>query len=245
MIQLEGVWRTFLVGQAEVHAVREFSARVERGEHVALMGPSGSGKSTLLHILGCLDRPTRGRYLFQAREVGGANEEERTLLRRHRIGFVFQFFHLLPRLTAEGNVELPMLLAGVGREERRERARQALNRVGLLRRARHRPDQLSGGERQRVAIARAVVMEPALLLADEPTGNLDRASAAEVMELLEEMNREGLTLILVTHDPAIASRARRVLRMDDGRLVEEWGTVPHAPQSNPADGGGVRPKGLP
>ena len=223
MIELAGVWRTFPVGEGEVHAVRDFSARLAAGEHVALMGPSGSGKSTLLHILGCLDRPTRGRYLFEGREIGAASETERTLLRRHRIGFVFQFFHLLPRLSAQGNVELPMLLAGVGREERRERARQALVRVGLQRRGGHRPDQLSGGERQRVAIARAVVMHPKLVLADEPTGNLDRAAANDVMALLEEMNREGLTLLVVTHDPTIAGRARRVLRMEDGRLVGAGG----------------------
>lgn len=221
MIELDDVWRTYPVGGGEVHAVRAVSARIAGGEHAALVGPSGSGKSTLLHILGCLDRPTRGRYLFKGREVGQLAEAERTRLRRHDIGFVFQFFHLLARLTALGNVELPMLFAGIGREERRERAARALRRVGLERRAHHRPDQLSGGERQRVAIARAVVMNPSLLLADEPTGNLDRSSAGEVMALLEEMNRDGLTLVVVTHDPAIAARARRVLRMDDGRLVEE------------------------
>lgn len=222
MIRLDDIWRTFSVGGAEVHAVRGVCASFAAGEHAALVGPSGSGKSTLLHILGCLDRPTRGSYLFEGREVARLGEDQRTRLRRFRIGFVFQFFHLLPRLTAQGNVELPMLFAGTGREERRERARRALHRVGLLGRAHHRPDQLSGGERQRVAIARAVVMNPSLLLADEPTGNLDRASAAEVMALLEEMNRDGLTLIVVTHDPAIAARAARILRMDDGRLVEEW-----------------------
>lgn len=229
MIQLEEIWRTFPVGEGEVHAVRGFSATLAAGEHVALVGPSGSGKSTLLHILGCLDRPSRGRYLFQGRDAGRLPEEERTLLRRFEIGFVFQFFHLLPRLTAQGNVELPMLFAGVGREERRERALRALRRVGLERRAHHRPDQLSGGERQRVAIARAVVMNPSLLLADEPTGNLDRSAAGDVMALLEEMNRDGLTLVVVTHDPAIAARARRVLRMDDGRLVEESPAPPAPP----------------
>jgi putative ABC transport system ATP-binding protein len=185
---------------------------------VALVGPSGSGKSTLLHIVGCLDRPTRGRYLLEGREVGSLSEEERSLIRRHRIGFVFQFFHLLPRLTAHGNVELPMLFAGTPPEARRERAARALDSVGLSHRATHRPDQLSGGERQRVAIARAVVMDPAVLLADEPTGNLDRASAHEVMELIERMNANGLTLVVVTHDPAIAERAKRVIRMDDGAI---------------------------
>ena len=219
MIQLEDVWRIFRVGEGEVHALKGVTVTIERGEHVALVGPSGSGKSTLLHIVGCLDRPTRGRYVLEGREVGSLSEEERSLLRRHRIGFVFQFFHLLPRLTAQGNVELPMLFAGTPPEERRERAATALEAVGLSRRATHRPDQLSGGERQRVAIARAVVMDPAMLLADEPTGNLDRASAGEVMELIERMNARGLTLVVVTHDPAIAERAKRVIRMDDGELV--------------------------
>jgi putative ABC transport system ATP-binding protein len=221
MIELEGVSRVYRVGDSEVHALMDVSLDIASGEHVALIGPSGSGKSTMLHILGCLDRPTSGRYVFEGRDVGALPEEERSLLRRHRIGFVFQFFHLLPRLSAQGNVELPMLFAGMPREERRERAGRALEAVGLAPRAHHRPDQLSGGERQRVAIARAVVMEPALLLADEPTGNLDRHSALEVMELLEAMNRRGLTLVVVTHDPAIAERARRVVRMADGELAEE------------------------
>jgi putative ABC transport system ATP-binding protein len=218
VIDLEGVWRIFRVGEGEVHALKGVSLTIERGEHVALVGPSGSGKSTLLHIVGCLDRPTRGRYLLEGREVGSLSEEERSLIRRHRIGFVFQFFHLLPRLTAQGNVELPMLFAGTPPEERRERAAKALESVGLSHRSHHRPDQLSGGERQRVAIARAVVMDPAVLLADEPTGNLDRASALEVMELIERMNARGLTLVVVTHDPAIARRAKRVIRMDDGEI---------------------------
>jgi putative ABC transport system ATP-binding protein len=219
VITLEGVWRVFKVGEGEVHALKGVSLAIERGEHVALVGPSGSGKSTLLHIVGCLDRPTRGRYLLEGREVGALSEEERSLIRRNRIGFVFQFFHLLPRLSALANVELPMLFAGTPLEERRERAASALKSVGLSHRADHRPDQLSGGECQRVAIARAVVMDPAVLLADEPTGNLDRAAAIDVMELMERMNARGLTLVVVTHDPAIAERAKRVIRMDDGELV--------------------------
>jgi putative ABC transport system ATP-binding protein len=219
VIQLEDVWRIFKVGEGEVHALKGVSLTIERGEHVALVGPSGSGKSTLLHIVGCLDRPTRGRYLLEGREAGALSEEERSLIRRHRIGFVFQFFHLLPRLSAHANVELPMLFAGTPLEERRERAARALKAVGLSHRAEHRPDQLSGGECQRVAIARAVVMDPAVLLADEPTGNLDRAAAGEVMELIERMNARGLTLVVVTHDPAIAERAKRVIRMDDGALA--------------------------
>jgi putative ABC transport system ATP-binding protein len=221
MIELDGVSRVYRVGEGEVHALKSVSLKVDAGDHVALMGPSGSGKSTLLHIIGCLDRPTSGAYRFEGRDIGGLGDEERSHLRQSQIGFVFQFFHLLARLTAAGNVELPMLFAGVPREERRRRAAESLRAVGLAARATHRPDQLSGGERQRVALARAVVMGPAVLLADEPTGNLDRASAGEVMELLESMNGRGLTLVVVTHDPAIAARARRVVRMEDGRIVEE------------------------
>jgi putative ABC transport system ATP-binding protein len=219
MIELERVWRTYRVGDAAVNALADVSLAVGAGEHVAVIGPSGSGKSTMLHVLGCLDRPTAGTYRFDGRDVGALSEQERSLLRRNRIGFVFQFFHLLPRLSALGNVELPMLFAGIARDERRARAEKALAAVGLMPRASHRPDQLSGGERQRVAIARSVVMGPSLLLADEPTGNLDRASAHEVMELLESMHAGGLTLVVVTHDAAIAARARRVVTMDDGRVV--------------------------
>ncbi|WP_243320330.1 ABC transporter ATP-binding protein [Geothrix sp. SG200] len=220
MIELQGVWRTYPVGEGVVHALRDVSLAIAPGEHVALIGPSGSGKSTLLHILGCLDRPSQGRYCLEGRDVGTLSEAERSQLRRTRIGFVFQFFHLLARLTAQGNVELPMLFAGVPREERKARAAQALASVGLLPRAGHRPDQLSGGERQRVAIARAVVMNPAMVLADEPTGNLDRASAQEVMGVLEAMNRQGLTLVVVTHDPVLAARARRVVHLSDGMLAD-------------------------
>jgi putative ABC transport system ATP-binding protein len=240
VIELADVWRIFRVGEAEVHALKGVSLAIGRGEHVALVGPSGSGKSTLLHIVGCLDRPTRGCYLLEGREVGSLSEEERSLIRRHRIGFVFQFFHLLPRLTAQGNVELPMLFAGTPPEERRARAAKALESVGLSHRSHHRPDQLSGGERQRVAIARAVVMDPAVLLADEPTGNLDRASALEVMDLIEAMNARGLTLVVVTHDPAIAQRAKRVIRMDDGEIQ---GTGHRAPgtERDPAASGARTP----
>jgi putative ABC transport system ATP-binding protein len=221
MIELERVWRTYEVGDAAVNALADVSVTIGKGEHVAVIGPSGSGKSTMLHVLGCLDRPSSGVYRFDGHDVGSLGEQERSLLRRNRIGFVFQFFHLLARLSAAGNVELPMLFAGVGRDERRERAEGALAAVGLSARAHHRPDQLSGGERQRVAIARAVVMGPSLLLADEPTGNLDRKSANEVMELLEGMHAGGLTLVVVTHDAAIAARARRVITMADGRIVED------------------------
>ncbi len=219
MIEVEGLRRSYAMGGSKLDALKDVSLAVEAGEHVAITGPSGSGKSTLLHILGCLDRPTAGSYRFAGREVSALDEEERSRLRRYEIGFVFQFFHLLARLTALGNVEVPMLFAGVEVSERRRRAALALESVGLAARMDHRPDQLSGGERQRVAIARAVVMGPRLLLADEPTGNLDRASASEVMTLIERMSSEGLTLIVVTHDPAIAARAQRTIRMEDGAVL--------------------------
>jgi putative ABC transport system ATP-binding protein len=224
LIQLQDIWRTYLVGGFEVHALNAVDLVIEQGDFLAVVGPSGSGKSTLLNVLGCLDRPTSGSYLFREQEVDAMSEGERTRLRQRDIGFVFQFFHLLPRLTAQGNAELPMLFAGVGRSERRDRAAEALNAVGLADRSHHRPDQLSGGQRQRVAIARAVVMEPSLLLADEPTGNLDRASAIEVLDLLESMNRKGQTVVLVTHDLEVAARARSRVRMDDGKIVERTST---------------------
>jgi len=220
MIAIHDLWRTYHVGDTDVHALRAVSLEIDEGGYLALMGPSGSGKSTLLHILGCLDRPTKGSYAFAGRDVGSLSDRERTRLRQDEIGFVFQFFHLLPRLTAQGNVELPLLFAGVPRADRRARATRALEAVGLSDRMKHRPDQLSVGQRQRVAIARAVVMEPRLLLADEPTGNLDRAAAVEVMDLLATMNRNGQTVVLVTHDPEVADRARTIVRMDDGAIVE-------------------------
>ena len=219
MIRLEGVCRSFEVGGRPVHALIDVHETIAAGEHLAVMGPSGSGKSTLLHILGCLDRPSRGSYLFEDRQVAGLDERELTLLRRHRIGFVFQFFHLVPRLTALENVEVPMLFAGVPRQQRRERAREALVAVGLAERAHHKPEQLSGGERQRVALARATVMGPSLLLADEPTGNLDSASGTQVLEVLERMNAAGLTLVVVTHDPKVARRAQRAIVLVDGRVA--------------------------
>lgn len=220
MIELSNLWRTYQVGDSEVHALHGVDLEISRGDYLAVIGPSGSGKSTLLNILGCLDRPTSGSYVFDGRDIGQLSDLERTKLRQDQIGFVFQFFHLLARLTAQGNVELPMLFAGVPRAERRSRAADALASVGLEDRAHHRPDQLSGGQRQRVAIARAVVMGPGLVLADEPTGNLDKASAFEVMDLLEAMNRDGQTVVLVTHDPEVAARATNRVRMDDGDIVE-------------------------
>ncbi len=203
-----------------MHALVEVSEQIGEGEHVAIMGPSGSGKSTLLNIIGCLDRPSSGRYLLNGRDVGRLDDAELTAARRHEIGFVFQFFHLVPRLNAAENVELPMIFAGTGRSERRERAAAALEAVGRAHRADHLPDQLSGGERQRVAIARATIMSPRILLADEPTGNLDRQSGGVVLDLLERMKDEGLTLVVVTHNATIAHRADRVLVMIDGRIEE-------------------------
>ena len=223
MIELEKISRTYVVGDRPVHALRDVTLTFPGGDYVSVMGPSGSGKSTLLNVLGCLDRPDGGSYRLDGREVARLSEVERTLLRRHRIGFVFQTFHLVPRLTALGNVELPMVFAGVPRSEREARARKALEAVGLTPRAGHRPEQLSGGERQRAALARAVVMGPSILLADEPTGNLDTVSGGEIVRLLESMNAAGLTLVVVTHDPAIGGRARRRVRLVDGAVAEEAG----------------------
>jgi putative ABC transport system ATP-binding protein len=219
MIRLDGISRTFDVGGEPVHALVDVHEEIATGEHLAIMGPSGSGKSTLLNILGCLDRPDRGVYELLGRDVAQLDEDELSLVRRHTIGFVFQFFHLVPRLTALENVALPMVFAGIDPAERRERALGRLRGVGLEARAGHRPDQLSGGERQRVAIARATVLDPRLVLADEPTGNLDTVSGRHVLEILERMNAAGLTLVVVTHDPAVARRARRVLVLQDGRVV--------------------------
>ena len=219
MIRLEHVARVFPVGDTEVRALDDVSEHIETGEHVAIMGPSGSGKSTLLNVIGCLDRPTAGRYVLDGREVSGLDDAELTLVRREVIGFVFQSFHLVPRLTAAENVELPMVFAGIPRDERRARVTAGLQAIGLAPRMDHRPDQLSGGERQRVAIARAMVMRPRLLLADEPTGNLDSRSGQQVLELLDRLNADGLTLVVVTHDANVARRAGRVILMRDGRIV--------------------------
>ena len=223
MIELRGICRTFEVGGRPVYALADVDERIEDGEHVAIMGPSGSGKSTLLNILGCLDRPTEGSYRLDGREVGAMREDELTRIRRHQIGFVFQFFHLIPRLTAAGNVELPLLFDGTARADRRKLVADALSSVGLAERARHRPDQLSGGEMQRVAIARATVTRPKILLADEPTGNLDSRSGSAILDLLGDMNDKDLTLIVVTHNPSVARRADRTIVMRDGRVAERIG----------------------
>jgi putative ABC transport system ATP-binding protein len=218
MIRLTEISRVYRLGSQDVHALVGIHETIGAGEHVAIMGPSGSGKSTLLNTIGCLDRPTSGSYLLAGRDVARLSDAELTQIRRHEIGFVFQFFHLVPRLTAAENVALPLVFAGVPRSERNERVADALERVGLTDRAGHRPNELSGGESQRVALARATIMRPKILLADEPTGNLDTKSGRVVLDLLDELNDEGLTLIVVTHDAAVARRADRILVLVDGRI---------------------------
>jgi len=216
LIELAGIERVFQLGDSEVHALHRFDVRIDAGEYVAVMGPSGSGKSTLLNLLGLLDRPNAGTYRLEGRDVTTLSAVEQARVRSERIGFVFQSFHLVPRLTAAENIALPMILAGLPPARRAERVARALRDYGLENRADHRPDQLSGGQRQRVAIARATIMQPALLLADEPTGNLDRATGDEVVRLLEALNDQGMTLIVVTHDGGLGARARRQLLMEDG-----------------------------
>ena len=217
-IELEGIERVFHLGDSEVHALAGVNLRIQAGEYISVMGPSGSGKSTLLNVLGLLDRPDAGHYRLEGRDVTTLSPDEQARVRSLRIGFVFQSFHLVPRLTAAENIALPMVLAGIAPRERDERVRQAIDGFGLTARADHRPDELSGGQRQRVAIARATIMQPAMLLADEPTGNLDRATGDEVVRLLEELNARGVTLLVVTHDAALGARARRCLRMEDGAI---------------------------
>jgi putative ABC transport system ATP-binding protein len=221
MILLARISRTFQVGDQPVHALRAVDLVFNDGEYAAIMGPSGSGKSTLLNILGLLDRPDEGAYRLDDMETTHLREEQRARLRRDRIGFVFQSFHLIPRLSAAENIELPLVLAGAAPKERRRKVDAILAAVGLTERAHHRPDQLSGGQRQRVAIARATIMQPSLVLADEPTGNLDRASGMEVIDTLEALNARGLTLLVVTHDPAIGDRAKRRIRIDDGAVLDD------------------------
>jgi len=218
LIELIAIERVFHVGDSEVHALHELDLSIDAGEYVAVMGPSGSGKSTLLNLVGLLDRPSAGTYRLEGRDVTTLSPQEQAEVRSTRIGFVFQSFHLVPRLTAAENIALPMMLAGVAAAERAPRVQQALADYGLKDRADHRPDQLSGGQRQRVAIARATIMQPAMILADEPTGNLDRATGEEVVGLLETLNARGVTLIVVTHDAALGRRARRRIEMEDGML---------------------------
>ena len=217
VVCLEGISKTYAMG-GTVHALRDVSLELLAGESVAIMGASGSGKSTTLNIIGTLDRPTSGRYLLDGEPVENLDEEALAVLRNRKIGFVFQSFHLLPKLTALANVELPMVYAGVRPRERKERAKAALARVGLDERADHLPNQLSGGQQQRVAIARAIVNDPLLLLADEPTGALDSATTKQVMELFGSLHGQGITVVMVTHDPAIARYAQRVITFADGRI---------------------------
>jgi putative ABC transport system ATP-binding protein len=218
MIRLAGICRTFAVGTETVSALREVSLDIAAGEYVSIMGPSGSGKSTMLNVIGLLDRPTSGVYELDGQDVTALTDEEQSHVRRSKIGFVFQFFHLVPRLSAAENVELPLVLAGVPPAERAPMVSRLLSEFGMGHRTRHRPDQLSGGERQRVAIARAMVMQPAAILADEPTGNLDQTTGKEVMHLLEELTGRGVAVVLVTHDPALGGRAHRQIRMIDGQI---------------------------
>ena len=226
LIELKGIERVFQLGDTTVHALAGLDLRIDNGEYVAVMGPSGSGKSTLLNLLGLLDRPNAGTYLLEGRDVTTLSPDEQARVRSERIGFVFQSFHLVPRLTAAENIALPMTLAGIPAKERNARVAKALAGFGLENRADHRPDQLSGGQRQRVAIARATIMQPALILADEPTGNLDRHTGEEVVSLLETLNASGVTLIVVTHDQAMGARARRQIVMEDGRIKHDGSHAP-------------------
>jgi putative ABC transport system ATP-binding protein len=226
MIRLEQVERIFQVGDQQVHALAAVDLGIAAGEYVSVMGPSGSGKSTLLNILGLLDHPTSGRYLLEGEDVTGLTDIEQAAVRRHKIGFVFQFFHLIARMTAAENIELPLMLEGVAPGRRESRVAELLAAVGLTDRAHHKPEQLSGGQRQRVAIARATVLEPDILLTDEPTGNLDRKSGHEIVELLEQLNSRGITLVMVTHDPELGARARRTLQMVDGRITADQSRAP-------------------
>jgi len=218
VISLRKIRREFQVGEERVYALRDVDLVINSGEYISIMGPSGSGKSTLLNIIGLLDRPDSGSYLLEGEAMTGLGDSQQAELRRHKIGFVFQFFHLVPRMSASENIELPMMLAGLDLSERKKRVNVALESFGLTNRAKHRPDQLSGGQRQRVAIARATVMQPHILLADEPTGNLDRVSGQEVIDILENLNSQHITLIVVTHDPELGKRARRQINMIDGQI---------------------------
>ena len=218
MINLSGIRRQFKVGDEQVTALDDIDLTISSGEYVSIMGPSGSGKSTLLNVIGLLDKPDSGTYHLEGENMTTLGDAQQAALRRHKIGFVFQFFHLVPRMSAAENIELPMMLAGLPGGERKKRVIKVLQAFGLSDRAKHRPDQLSGGQRQRVAIARATIMQPHILLADEPTGNLDRVSGEEVIDIIEALNQKGLTLIMVTHDPELGKRSERRIRMVDGLI---------------------------
>ncbi|MDP1765758.1 MAG: ABC transporter ATP-binding protein [Methylotenera sp.] len=227
LISLNGIDRTFTLGDSQVHALRNVNLTITHGEYIAVMGPSGSGKSTLLNLIGLLDRADVGTYRLEGRDVTTLAPNEQAKVRSESIGFIFQSFHLVPRLTAAANIELPLTLSGMPASERTKRVTQALKEYNLTDRAKHRPNELSGGQRQRVAIARATILRPMVLLADEPTGNLDRTTGEEVVRLLEALNSQGMTLIVVTHDHALGARARRQIRMEDGSIVSD---VTHTPE---------------
>ena len=221
LITTTDLWKTYVMGSEEIHALRGVSINIEGGEYVAIMGPSGSGKSTLMNLVGCLDTPTKGSYTLNGKEVAAMNDDELARIRNEEVGFVFQTFNLLPRATALHNVELPLVYAGVPARERQQRARQALDKVELTSRANHRPNELSGGQRQRVAIARALVNNPSILLADEPTGNLDSKTGVEIMAVFERLHQSGNTIVLVTHEADIASHAHRVITIRDGQVEKD------------------------
>jgi putative ABC transport system ATP-binding protein len=229
LIETQDLWKTYVMGDEEIHALRGVSVSIERGEYVAIMGPSGSGKSTLMNLIGCLDTPSKGTYLLNGKEVSQMNDNELARIRNEEIGFVFQTFNLLPRATALHNVELPLIYAGVSKKERLEQARKALERVELTHRMSHRPSELSGGQRQRVAIARALVNNPSILLADEPTGNLDSKTGIEIMALFARLHQSGNTIIVVTHEADIAAYAHRVVAIRDGQVERDVAQTPHPP----------------
>ena len=221
IIHAEDLWRTYQMGAEEIQALRGVTFEIQKGEYVAVMGPSGSGKSTLMNLIGCLDTPSKGRYVLRGKVVSEMNDDELAAVRNREIGFVFQTFNLLPRATALHNVELPLVYAGIPKEKRIEQAKHALAMVDLADRMTHKPNELSGGQRQRVAVARALVMNPSILLADEPTGNLDSATGEEIMRLFERLHEEGNTIILVTHEKDIADHARRTISIRDGRIEKD------------------------
>ncbi len=221
LIETRGLCKTYVMGAEDVHALQDVTITIEKGEYVAIMGPSGSGKSTLMNLIGCLDTPTKGEYFLNSKRVSQMNDNELANIRNREIGFVFQTFNLLPRATALHNVELPLIYNGTPTRDRQEKARQALTKVQLEDRMNHKPNELSGGQRQRVAIARALVNNPSLILADEPTGNLDSKTSEEIMRLLNDLHRQGNTIIIVTHEREVARHARRVLSILDGRIAED------------------------